>query len=106
MRNAILDALRGHGRDNPIPMPELAALVGTTTRRLQYLIREMREEGHLIDCRTDPPNNGYYLAEPEEALKVAAHLQRRGFEILKTGARLKKRALERIKEREQLRLYK
>jgi len=105
MRNSILDELQGHTRDNPIPMPDLAARLGTSTRQLQHVIRQLREEGHLIDCRTDPPNNGYYLAEPEEALRVAAHLQRRGFEILKTGARLKKRALNEMQRRDQGRLF-
>ena len=65
--------LSGHyGRENAIPMPELAVLVGISTRKVQGCIeRLIKQHKIFIGSSCVPGSNGYYLIDNDEDRRIA-----------------------------------
>ena len=65
--------LSGHyGRENAIPMPELAALVGISTRKVQTCIEKLIKQHKIfIGSSCVPGSNGYYLITDDKDRRIA-----------------------------------
>jgi hypothetical protein len=66
---AVLRHLR-RGREQAISMPELASLVGLSTRALQDVIAHLIEEHNTLICSACGRNHGYYLPADESEYRA------------------------------------
>lgn len=84
---AILEQHKGKG--NAISLPALAALLGTDTRTVQFIKRELIEDGEIICSSCQKNSSGYYLPSTAEEIEASKkNLKNRAFSLLRAVHKL------------------
>ena len=82
-----ISSLLMRGKKNGTSAPRLADMLGTTTRRVSYIVEAARREGELI-CSG---KSGYYLpASREELEETYRNMRARSLSMLFTIGKMKK----------------
>lgn len=88
----VLGMLRHRRRANALGMPQLAACVGCSSRRVQQLVKGLIEyHAEPIGSLSASGQHGYFwIEEPEDLDKAEANLRHRALSVLRRLAKLKR----------------
>lgn len=92
---AVLQIIKGHSKENPVPRLTLAAMSGLTGREVQKVVRRLiMDYGKPIGSSTSKENPGYYMISNfRENEETCEKLKKRALKILARVAAQKKTGL-------------